>query len=49
MRRPWRSLRARLATLGILAIYLPAVLLFGVVLATDTETTETVRDQSRRW
>ncbi|MFC0532455.1 HAMP domain-containing sensor histidine kinase [Phytohabitans kaempferiae] len=37
MTRPWRSLRVRLATLGLLAIYLPALLLFGVILATDTE------------
>lgn len=37
--RPLRSLRARLALLGFLAIYAPALLLFGVVLATDTETT----------
>jgi signal transduction histidine kinase len=37
--RPWRSLRVRLATLGFLAIYLPALLLFGVILATDTEVT----------
>jgi signal transduction histidine kinase len=40
----WRSLRVRLATLGFLAIYTPALLLFGVVLATDTEVTSTVRD-----
>lgn len=39
MRRPWRSLRVRLATLGFLAIYVPALLLFGVILATDTEVT----------
>jgi len=39
MRRPWRSLRVRLAVLGFLAIYLPALLLFGVILATDTEVT----------
>ncbi|MFC7722526.1 HAMP domain-containing protein [Nonomuraea recticatena] len=39
MTRPWRSLRAGLAVLGFLAIYLPALLLFGVVLVTDTETT----------
>lgn len=43
MRRWWRSLRVRLAVLGFLAIYVPALLLFGVVLATDTEvTTDTV-------
>ncbi|MCA2218718.1 HAMP domain-containing sensor histidine kinase [Jidongwangia harbinensis] len=35
----WRSLRVRLAVPGFLAIYLPALLLFGVVVATDTETT----------
>lgn len=34
----WRSLRVRLALLGFLAIYAPALLLFGVVLATETET-----------
>jgi signal transduction histidine kinase len=34
-----RSLRVRLAALGLLAIYLPVLLLFGVVLATDTEVT----------
>ncbi|MFF5248625.1 ATP-binding protein [Streptosporangium sp. NPDC000095] len=39
MIRPWRSLRARLAVLGFLAIYLPVLLLFGVILVTDTETT----------
>ncbi|GAA4473844.1 HAMP domain-containing sensor histidine kinase [Phytohabitans houttuyneae] len=39
MTRVWRSLRVRLATLGFLAIYLPALLLFGVILATDTEVT----------
>ncbi|MVO88626.1 HAMP domain-containing protein [Streptomyces sp. p1417] len=39
MRRLWGSLRVRLALLGFLAIYVPALLLFGVVLATDTETT----------
>ena len=37
--RRWRSLRVRLALLGFLAIYVPVLLLFGVVLATDTETT----------
>ncbi|MDH2428303.1 HAMP domain-containing sensor histidine kinase [Sphaerisporangium sp. TRM90804] len=35
----WRSLRVRLAALGFLAIYVPALLLFGVILATDTEAT----------
>lgn len=35
----WRSLRVRLAVLGFLAIYVPALLLFGVILVTDTETT----------
>ncbi|MFF3437396.1 ATP-binding protein [Streptosporangium sp. NPDC002721] len=44
MIRPWRSLRARLAVLGFLAIYLPALLLFGVILVTDTETTSWVID-----
>ncbi|MEJ3749158.1 HAMP domain-containing sensor histidine kinase [Actinomycetes bacterium KLBMP 9797] len=32
------SLRARLAALGFLAIYVPVLLLFGVILVTDTET-----------
>ncbi|GLW11983.1 hypothetical protein Misp01_71110 [Microtetraspora sp. NBRC 13810] len=35
----WRSLRVQLAALGFLAIYVPALLLFGVILATDSETT----------
>ncbi|NED99918.1 HAMP domain-containing sensor histidine kinase [Phytoactinopolyspora halotolerans] len=34
----WASLRVRLAVLGFLAIYLPALLLFGVILATETDT-----------
>ncbi|WP_129666409.1 HAMP domain-containing sensor histidine kinase [Phytoactinopolyspora endophytica] len=34
----WRSLRVRLAVLGFLAIYVPALLLFGVILATETDT-----------
>ncbi|PZG23648.1 hypothetical protein C1I98_36130 [Spongiactinospora gelatinilytica] len=38
MIRPLRSLRARLAVLGFLAIYLPLLLLSGVVLVTETET-----------
>ncbi|MEV8630413.1 HAMP domain-containing sensor histidine kinase [Streptosporangium sp. NPDC051023] len=42
MTRPWRSLRARLAVLGFLAIYVPPLLLFGVILVTDTETTSQV-------
>jgi signal transduction histidine kinase len=37
--RMWGSLRMRLALLGYLAIYLPVLLLFGVVLATETEAT----------
>lgn len=41
MRRHWRSLRVRLAVLGFLAIYLPVLLLSGVVLATDIEITGT--------
>ncbi|MEH1124364.1 HAMP domain-containing sensor histidine kinase [Micromonospora sp. CPCC 206061] len=51
----WGSLRVRLALLGFLAIYGPALLLFGVVLATDTETetrhvdgVETVQDTTSR-
>ncbi|MFB4283139.1 MULTISPECIES: HAMP domain-containing sensor histidine kinase [unclassified Nonomuraea] len=43
MNQRWRSLRIRLAALGFLAIYVPALLLFGVILATDTETVSTVR------
>ncbi|BCJ68415.1 HAMP domain-containing sensor histidine kinase [Polymorphospora rubra] len=43
MTRRWRSLRARLALFGFLAIYAPALLLFGVVLATDTHTTTETR------
>jgi signal transduction histidine kinase len=39
VRHRWRSLRVQLALLGFLAIYLPALLLFGVVLVTETETT----------
>jgi signal transduction histidine kinase len=35
----WRSLRVQLALLGFVASYLPVLLLFGVVVATDTETT----------
>ncbi|GGO45452.1 HAMP domain-containing sensor histidine kinase [Streptomyces lasiicapitis] len=38
-RRLLGSLRGQLALLGFLAIYAPALLLFGVILATDTETT----------
>jgi signal transduction histidine kinase len=37
-------LRARLAVLGFLAIYVPVLLLFGVILVTDTETTVESRD-----
>jgi len=44
VRRPGRSLRSRLAVLGFLAIYLPVLLLSGVVLATDIETTGTGPD-----
>ncbi|RKS10529.1 signal transduction histidine kinase [Nocardiopsis sp. Huas11] len=33
----WRSLRTRLTVLGFLAGYVPVLLLFGVVLATETE------------
>ncbi|MBP2708660.1 HAMP domain-containing histidine kinase [Microbispora sp. RL4-1S] len=39
MTRLWRSLRFRLAALGFLGIYVPPLLLFGVILVTDTETT----------
>ena len=34
----WWSLRMRLALLGVLAIYLPVLLVFGVTVATDEET-----------
>lgn len=51
----WRSLRVRLALFGFLAIYAPALLLFGVVLAVDAESetryvdgVETVRDTTAR-
>ncbi|REE96821.1 HAMP domain-containing sensor histidine kinase [Thermomonospora umbrina] len=47
MTSPWGSLRVRLALLGFLAIYAPALLLFGVVLVTDTETaTQTTTEAS---
>ncbi|MBB5938735.1 HAMP domain-containing sensor histidine kinase [Streptomyces zagrosensis] len=39
MKHLGNSLRVRLALFGFLAIYVPALLLFGVVLATATETT----------
>lgn len=42
MNQWWRSLRVQLATLGFLAIYLPVVVLLGVVVATEDETTQTV-------
>ncbi|MDG4784573.1 HAMP domain-containing sensor histidine kinase [Micromonospora sp. WMMD1102] len=43
MSRGWSSLRVRLAVLGFLASYVPALLLFGVVLVTDTETETRLR------
>lgn len=42
MTRAWRSLRVQLALLGFLAIYVPVLLLFGVVVVTEDETTSTV-------
>jgi signal transduction histidine kinase len=39
--RARRSLRVQLLVLGFLAVYLPVLLLFGVVLVTETETVET--------
>lgn len=36
--RRWQSLRTRLALLGFLAIYVPALLVFGVAVVTDVET-----------
>ncbi|MCG5214753.1 sensor histidine kinase [Streptosporangium sp. KLBMP 9127] len=44
MKSAWRSLRVRLALLGFLAIYVPALLLFGVILVTDIEVATEVRD-----
>jgi signal transduction histidine kinase len=38
MGRGWRSLRTRIAVLGFLAGYVPALLLFGVVVVSDVET-----------
>ncbi|GAA1096431.1 HAMP domain-containing sensor histidine kinase [Nocardiopsis composta] len=43
----WRSLRARLAALGFLAVYVPVLLLFGVILVTDTEVTVQVENGVR--
>jgi signal transduction histidine kinase len=42
VRAALRSLRVRLAVLGFLASYLPALLLFGVILATRVESTSEV-------
>lgn len=42
MSRAWRSLRVQLAVVGFLAIYGPVLLLLGVTVATEHETTETV-------
>lgn len=42
MSRAWRTLRARLAVLGFLAIYVPVLLLFGVTVVTEYDTTEVV-------
>jgi signal transduction histidine kinase len=42
VRQPWRSLRVQLAVLGFLAIYVPVLLLFGVTVVTEEETSETV-------
>ncbi|PZF82915.1 sensor histidine kinase [Jiangella anatolica] len=39
MSRRWRSLRMRLAVTGFLAMYLPVLLLYGVTVYTDYETT----------
>ncbi|TDD68316.1 HAMP domain-containing histidine kinase [Jiangella aurantiaca] len=44
MSRGWRSLRVRLAVLGFLAIYLPVLLLFGVTVVTEYDTTTEVVD-----
>jgi signal transduction histidine kinase len=40
----WRSLRVRLAVLGFLAVYVPVLLLFGVVVATDVDVTVRAED-----
>ncbi len=42
MTRAWRSLRVQLALLGFLAIYVPVLLLFGVVVVTEDETASIV-------
>ncbi|TDC50165.1 HAMP domain-containing histidine kinase [Jiangella ureilytica] len=42
MSRGWRSLRMRLAVLGFLAIYLPVLLLFGVTVVTEQDTSTEV-------
>lgn len=47
-RLSWRSLRVRLAVLGFLAGYLPVLLLFGVLLVTETEAVEYV-EAGVRW
>ncbi|RMI39477.1 HAMP domain-containing sensor histidine kinase [Streptomyces triticirhizae] len=40
--RWWRSLRVRLAVLGFLGGYVPVLLLFGVLLVTETENVEQI-------
>ncbi|MBG0566519.1 HAMP domain-containing sensor histidine kinase [Actinoplanes aureus] len=41
----WRSLRTRFAVLGFLAIYVPVLLLFGVVMVSDVEAVSTGRGE----
>ena len=38
----WRSLRVRIAALGLVAIYVPVLLVFGVMVATEDETSVVV-------
>jgi signal transduction histidine kinase len=40
--RAWRSLRVQLAVLGFLAIYIPVLLLLGVTVATEKDTSVTI-------
>lgn len=42
MRRAWKSLRVQLAVVGFVAIYVPVLLLFGVVFVTERENVENI-------
>jgi signal transduction histidine kinase len=42
MSRGWRSLRVQLAVVGFFAIYVPVLLLLGVTVVTEDETTTTI-------